>query len=561
MAEALTDHEAQVRGIYPYVYVVVETKFSTEVKIVQTEINFIVEVLGFRRFDYKNGDRCFVQINNNVIQQVDLIQIRDAFVEWLREQPNEYFQNVGLSSVLNKILGGVSTYFSEDKLNFISKIKEDKILRHDRETMFFPFANGVVEIQKRKGEKGYQTGKPTKKTYKNAPLLKYYTDKPRRKIQPISLIEYKNLKGYVWHDMVIPRVLNVLNWRQMKNSEWLKFTYNISVGHDKKNASRWADLRKITGYLLHDYFFVKRKAIIFTDSRTEEADGRSGKSLYVDALLRLLNGYIQSAGLSIDGKSLKLGSGFGFQEMSKKTKFIHINDVYAGIDFEQLFTMVTEGVKPEYKYVQKNPEYIHCKFAISTNRTIRVVTPSARDRTLFFQTADFFSENYTPQMEHKQYFFAENWPEYEWDSFYSYLLICCHEWLNTLTLPNTNNATLDLRMRKEQTCPEFIDFMEDELTNEAKQTYKRIEFVSEEDHNQDKKKGRYEKRSAYQQFMDLFPDVQIGKMNQKVSQRLFTSWLKFYSQYSGAKLVEERSNGIDYFTIVKKKKYSDEVPF
>ena len=108
-------------------------------------------------------------------------------------------------------------------------------------------------------------------------------------------------------------------------------------------------------------------------------------------------------------------------------------------------------------------------------------------------------------------------------------------------------AEINLSQRNliDHTSDEFLKFMEDAMSVDG------ISSKLDENGFETSLNFRIEnhmpfsKRTAYNTFIKMNSDY----FNQKFKQRSFTRWLRMYAKYSKYKFSENRSNGIDYFTI------------
>lgn len=322
----------------------------------------------------------------------------------------------------------------------------------------------------------------------------------------IEQINYEDLEGFVWKKQVIER--------DYKNSDHHQSVYRsflwFASGKDK---TRYNSLKSVIGYLLHSYKTnANNKAIIFNDETiSENPNGGSGKSLFWNAL-----GHLKKVA-SIDGKTFEFSKSFPYQTVPSDTQLLVFDDVKKNFNFENLFSLITEGITLEYKGqdaiklpVKKSP-----KILITTNYTINGVGGSFERRKFEIEMSNYFSSSHTPLDEFGHMLF-DDWNDEEWNKFDSFMLYCLQYYLNVgLQEPNFKN----LRLRKfiNETCIEFN------------------EYTSE---NNILPNTRYIKSDLYNGLCEDYSDLKKW-----LSQKKFNSFLKKYADFKGYDFNEGNSNG------------------
>ena len=123
------------------------------------------------------------------------------------------------------------------------------------------------------------------------------------------------------------------------------------------------------GYLIHTFKDkTDQKAIIFNDQEIDDnPNGGSGKSLMLTAI-----GNIRKI-IKIDGKAYNPSKNdFVYQRVNLDTQVLAFDDVRKHFDFEQLFSLITEGIPVN----RKNKDEIYIPFerspkiVITTNYVI-----------------------------------------------------------------------------------------------------------------------------------------------------------------------------------------------
>jgi hypothetical protein len=450
----------------------------------KTTIHYVMFIellreLGFRRMDL--GMKYFlIRITDNIIEEVDDTKIIDQLEDYLYSYGDNLPDGVMTENIWNKFLNGMSKLTNDKMLYRVGVDPDMQIQRHSQEVAYFYYQNGYVEVTK----------------------------------DSVELKPYSTLKGKIWKNQILDRKFKQVD--DFEQCNFAQFVKNISNnwekrfydGKENENPSphRYRQFKQILGNGLHSYMEGKMRAVIFTDSRTaDEASGRTGKTLVMKAMGYMLNAdeYAKTY-VEVNGKDFNPKDRFKWQDLAIDTRLVHLNDVQRDFDFEQLFNDITEGIKCQYK--NESPFLIPAKIYISTNRTVRLHGDSARDRSLEFEMADYYGASHGPDQEFQEWFFRD-WDEKTWNQFDNFMIHCCQLFLrHGMEDPETIN--LEIRKMKEETCPEFVDFMDDRWKDTI-------------DEERDLKELR-------EKFTDINPDFERQKW---FKQRRFNKWVELYGQY------------------------------
>jgi hypothetical protein len=443
----------------------------------------ILYKLGFRRFDI-DKNFVFTRIIDQIIEEVSVTHIQDAFIHYLENLPEMLGNGVSREFLIGKFYRNPSHYFCENRLNLLRPKEPFKFNIDTKEDCLIYFKNGFVRCNK----EGY------------------------------ILLPYSQLEGLIWKSQIVDRdfaCLNTIELEPKKRGEFSHFTLNIS-GND---LQRYDSLTTIIGYLLHSHFSGKLKAVVFTDSKISDvANGRTGKTLLGQAL-----GYVKKF-TEINGKDFDTTNKHKYQEVNLDTQIVHLNDVRKNFDFECLFNDITEGIVADKKNTK--PFKVKAKMIISTNKTICIEGASAKDRAIEFEFADYYNEKFSPEDEFHHWFFRD-WTETEWMNFYNFCLFCICSYLQNGIIVA---ASVNLNRRKliETTNPEFVEFMDSQVKD-----------------GNIKPSMEYDKKELFDRFINETPEYAEMK---NFKQRRFTECLRNYAKYSGHFLaidpeVHERKSG------------------
>lgn len=471
-----------------------------QVKIDYYKLTQLLKHLGFRRLDI-GPEKFIVRIIDNVVEECAEEDVIDTFEEYLNNFGEYLPDGVVLPKLINKIYSGLSSYFSS---RILHRLKDDNPIKfnvHTKDSAFFYYENGFVEVTK----------------------------------EGVELRPYSDLEKKIWKNQILPRKFKLVEADTFENSCFYRFIRNIANAwtkcadgrENKPDWLRFESFKGIMGYLLHSFFDGKLKTIVFTDSRiSDDASGRTGKTLVMKSLGHILNANKHAKTyIEINGKDFDTKDRFKYQSVGLDTKLMHINDAQRGINIEDLFNDITEGLSRQRK--NESPTQVFVKMALSSNRTIRIHGDSARDRTVEFEMADYYSADYSPEKEFKQWFFRD-WDQKEWNDFDNCLLHCVQVFLkNGLVAPEAIN----LRTRKlhEETSADFVAWMES----------KKI-----------KNGDKVNKKEAYGQFMVDHTTEGYNDYSKWLKQNTFTKWLKIFGKFHHSiTSYEETKSNADYFIV------------
>lgn len=507
----------------------------TDIKINKVKFVELLSHFGFTRYDVSdNNDYTFVRLEENIIQDVKKDEIID-FVEHYLEQKYD-FEGAGLlyadaEMIRNKFYDGMRSYFSKDLFARMRLEQPIIINKDDKEHTYFYYENGFVAIT----ADGW-------------------------KLHP-----YEEMNGSVWNNQMLDRpFVNLYENLYSKEDDFdiselgvfADFVYRLSGAYRAETATdatkkaeyfkRFYSLCTIIGYVIHDFYQYKLKAILLTDSSlSDESDGRTGKTL-----LGKLIGHIRSY-CEINGKDFDANNKNKYEAAKLGTQVLHLNDVKNKgrykFDFEDVFNDVTEGYTVDAKYMQ--PFKGMSKMILSTNKTLNISGGSQRDRIIQFEVSDFFNEKHSPADFYGHWLMLD-WKADEWQKFDNFMCYCASlHHSKGIIEPSTIN--LEMRVLKDHTCQEFIDFMAD-ISHSLKE--KKIPYQG---YNMPDAAGmfdksiehtmstfEFEKKQLYLKFKEDFEDYKNANW---FTQQHFTKWLKMYSKYVMGvdKPITRRSNSKD----------------
>lgn len=265
-----------------------------------------------------------------------------------------------------------------------------------------------------------------------------------------SVIDYKDIDCYVWKNQVIQRNYVPCDHHE---SEFRTFLWFVS----SQNMKKYKSIQSVFGYLMHSYkTTADNRAIILNDSIiSDNPDGRSGKGLFCQAV-----GQIKKLH-SINGKDIDFTNKFKYQGVKLGCQVLVFDDVKRNFAFENLFSVITEGIDIEYKGqdaarlpVEKSP-----KVVITTNYTIGGSGGSHEARKFEVEFSNHFSVSHTPEMEFGHRFFT-GWSAEEWARFDNFAIRSIQVFLqNGLIKCDFDN--IDIKKYIKEVGSEFHEFSKD----------------------------------------------------------------------------------------------------
>jgi len=456
---------------------------NSKVEILTAKFIDFLTSKGFAKVYY---DKAFiyVRINDNIAEEIIATNIKDFVLEYINSIDGD--SSLYKGDIREIILNRVTKYFSDQLLSSV-KPENLNIKSGDRETGYVYFDNGFVVAKKGMN---------------------------------LELNSYATLTGPIWKSRIIKRDFQKIDIKY-EQSEYEQFIWN-TVRNDE---DRFLAMCSSIGYLLHGYKDKSAtKAIIAVDERiSDEPNGRSGKSLFGDAIGRMRKS------VRIDGKNFDFKPSFTFQQIEISSEIVEFNDVEKNFKFEKLFSVITDDMAIEYKGKTplKIPFTESPKILISTNYTIAGSGGSYEDRMFEIEFSDYYNKTFSPRDEFGHNLF-DDWSDEEWNRFDNFMLECLMLYLDE-GLISYKKVNLDRRKLIAETDSDFIEFIEAEFV-----------FGFE-----------YFKHDLFQSFKKS-----IGYENDylngcPVKAKTFTTWLRTYAKFNNKECIERRSNSSDYIKINK----------
>ena len=227
----------------------------------------------------------------------------------------------------------------------------------------------------------------------------------------------------------------------------------------------------------------------------------------------------------MNGKKIDLNSQFAFQTVKADCQVLVFDDVKRNFPFEDLFSIITEGLEIEYKGqgaiklpVQKSP-----KIVITTNYTIKGDGGSFDARKHELELSSYFNATHSPRDEFGHMFF-DDWDRAEWSRFDNFMIQCVQYYLSH-GLQAQKYKNLDERKYITETSREFTEWTNDGALQVN---------------------TRHNNNEVFERFKREYPDFN----NPHFKINTFKKWIKKYCEKKGFEYRDGNSNGTRYFEII-----------
>jgi hypothetical protein len=426
---------------------------------------------GFAKYYPERSNKpTYVYIEENKVSESSVELIKDFVLKYcLAKGELDVYNHCAKSAQL----------FTESHLNMLESI-DMRILQDSRYVSYIPFLNGVAKVSKDK----------------------------------VELMSYIDIDGYIWKEQIIKRKYTQI---AIHDNNFQDFVHKVSA----QDEQRIKAMESTLGYLIHTFKDkTDQKAIIFNDQEIDDnPNGGSGKSLMLTAI-----GNIRKI-IKIDGKAYNPSKNdFVYQRVNMDTQVLAFDDVKKHFDFEQLFSLITEGIPVN----RKNKDEIYIPFerspkiVITTNYVISGAGTSHDRRRHEIEFFQYFNSQRNPQDEYGKLLFDE-WSTDEWSAFDNYMLSNLQMYLqNGLVRSVSINA--NAKRFIQNTCKEFYDYVMDGNISLDVRHYNKSSIES------------------FQADTNGFKDIDSRK---------YLKWVQAYATYKGYKFTKNKDQHGRYFELTK----------
>lgn len=447
----------------------------------------------------------FAKITGNVVEEVDVVKIKNYFKEFLTAKQNKE----GVREVSHSLMDSLIT----------TKVLADNTMAmlHDRELDFTDYEKDAQYFFL--GDKVYKTSKHGTElsTFNRFVLKSQLIDElileanektiDAKKFE-IAKAPFFNIKevGYKQYDVeILEKDCDFLNYfiqtsrvhwqteqkafvkyggKADKFHEETKFQLTSKFLTEEENADHiqhFVSKIYIWGYMLHRYNDATRPwgpfAVDDAVMEDDVAEGGAGKSIFFQSLKYFCNFFEIS-------KSEDKEDRFKFEGITKHTDIVYMDDVERNFDMKLFFSEMSGGMTVNTKNVSKikikasnTP-----KFAFSTNYAIRHNEGSYTRRRLLLGFSNYYhAENKETGLDSREpihdfgHRMFDDWPDPQWFKYINFGFFCLQFYLSTnhkIEAPTNNiqmrtyNSEMGVHF-KEWADLELVDLVGQKLVKET----------------------------------------------------------------------------------------------
>jgi hypothetical protein len=444
-------------------------KGQQKIKVDLLAFKLFLESSGFKKhFPFGSDKPNFVKVKSNKVSETSPDKIKDFVLDYILEEKR-------LADVWN-YFANYSNLFSEKILNMIETI-ELVTLKDEKEKSFFAFENGILEVS----------------------------------AKSVKMLPYIDIDVFVWENQIIRRNFEI---SKKTENDYKKFILNIS-----KNTPLAFECA--IGYLLSNYKNkIDNRAVILNDEViSDNPEGGTGKGVFIQGVRHFRNTSI------LDGKTFSEQKSFPYQTISQETNVVVFDDVKKNFNFENIFSLITEGITLERKgkdaiklNVEDSPKII-----ITTNYAIKGSGNSHSRRRHELEIAQHYNGKLTPFDEFGRQLF-DDWNDADFLAFDNYMVGCVQTYLINGLIEQENAINIKTRHFIAETSQDFYNFMNMEFTDYGMRVGKKEEMA---------------------RFIAMYADYSANWF----TQRLFSIWVEKWAKFKNLSYEYNQSNGWQWFTI------------
>ncbi len=378
----------------------------------------------------RSGDYMFIRVRNNIVTPLEKTYFPRVIKDYIDKLP-PVVDNVTRQMLVNEFARWVDSLVSRVKLEMLVNEIPLDFIQDTKDKAHFYFKDSVVEVTK----------------------------------DDIKIMGYLDINGNcVWDRKRVSHSLV-----DMKPSEQTLENY-LNMGIGKFDFGDWIfetcdkdieaakSLCAVLGYLMHGFKDASNpRAVIFLETpRAGNPEGGTGKGILIQALQQ-----VRSV-IRENGKIANPKDKFWAQSIKLDTDIFCIEDVQKNFNFEDIFSVITDGITVEGKYKSKFyiPYEKSPKIAITTNYPLRGGGSSHERRKYEVELSHSFKDKHgDPLKYYKKRFFSADWSESEWQIFYNFMFHCVKYYLSLAgELKIIPSLPLTIRTLSTNTQMEFPSF-------------------------------------------------------------------------------------------------------
>ena len=239
---------------------------------------------------------------------------------------------------------------------------------------------------------------------------------------------------------------------------------------------------------------------------------------------------------------------FLWDEVTEKTKVVFIDDVRAGFDLEFLFANITGDWTVNYKGGRRCtfPFSQSPKIYITTNHALKGDGSSFRARQWIIAFSDYYNDNFSPLDDFGQLFFDE-WDFEQWNLFWNLLATCVQLYLKYGYVASPGER-IEIRKLRQEMTEEFLSWAEEYFSDPAKRN---VQLVRKELYDAFltyvPEQRKYCSPTAFKRRIIKYCEYKGYMFNPQKYDRI--TGLPIYLDKDGNPVIDDKSSGVEYFTI------------
>ena len=489
---------------------------------------------GFGRLRRLDRTFQFVHLEPPVVRSIEASDARDYLFQFAKHNCC-----VGVNEMLIK---GVSQYVGPDKLSLLDFVHPN-FIHPTRDQQYFYFDKTCWLVTKDEvSEMGYEkiTHHIWEEQRRNYPAK--HLGKPlitfSRADEDVYTYEISD-EGEKCHYLQFLINTSNFTWRKLENE----------VTDMEKNENRIHLLSKLCaiGYMLMEAKDNNvARAVIGMDGKQSEvgdSNGRSGKSLIGELMRNVMPiAYIPGKNSDI------FKDQFVWNDVQENTKLVFIDDVLQNFNFEFLFPNITGDWSVNYKGGRRMtlPFTQSPKIYIATNHAIRGEGSSFTDRQWLLAFSDFYNDQHKPVDDFGSLFFSE-WDFDQWNLCWNLLANCIQLYL-TFGVIQAPGERLEQRKRRQEMGEALISWADEYFSDAAKigTAIPRKELY-DAFCNYDPQQRKYISSTAFKKKFKMYCTWKGYVLNPHKYDSV--TGLPFQTDKDGRPVVDDKSGGVEYFTI------------
>lgn len=493
---------------------------------------------GFGRFRNPAGDYSYIRIEHPFVETIPQHEeIRDFVKDFTREIANE--------DILEMLHRGGPQFLGPEKLSnliFLQPNLENP--RRDRQLFYFKDSYWEVKADEIKscdyaaiGHQIWSDQRHQIAAKRTSRLIEV-----QRSEEDKSFSYRLSTAGRNCHFLRFLENASNFTWRKEKRGE------EITETDRRENATHLISKLCAIGYLMLSAKDKSvAKAVVAMDGKESEvgdSNGRSGKSLIGNLLEEV------KSTVYINGKYKDIESdAFLWDEMSVKTEIVVIDDVRTNFSLEFLFANITGNWAVNYKGGRRAtfPFHQSPKIYLTTNHALNGEGSSFQDRQWSIAFSDFYNDTHKPVDDFGILFF-DDWDFDQWNLCWNLLAECVQLYLR-FGVVEAPGERIEKRKMRQYMGESFIAWADEYFSDPAKinERMPRRE-VQENFFDYDPSQRKFVKPTAFKKKLKKYCEWKGLLFNPNMYDPI-TGYPKSYNDKDGTPILDDKSGGIEYFTI------------